>query len=111
MRRRTKGLLGLVAVLVVAGMAGSLMWTLEHSLAWQYERIQLGMTHDEVVSLLGPPSESVVSFKLNVDFWMRDDAVARVVFDTKGRVIDKTMKTAHSGWLANLQRLLKRLGW
>jgi hypothetical protein len=111
MRRRTKGLLGIAAVLVVAGAAGSLLWTLEHSLAWQYERVQVGMTHDEVVGLLGPPSESVVSFKLNVNFWMREDAVARVVFDTKGRVIDKTMKTARLGWLARLRDLWKRLGW
>jgi hypothetical protein len=111
MKRRTKWVLWLAAVLVVAGVAGSLLWTLEHSLAWQYEQVQIGMTHDEVVGLLGPPSESIVSFKLNVDFWMREDTVARVVFDTKGRVIDKTLKTARLRWLARLRDLWKRLGW
>jgi hypothetical protein len=122
MRRRTKWLLGLAAVLVVTGMVGSSLWNLEHSPAWRYERIQPGMTYQEVVDILGLPTMIIGRTKTQISYWMESDVTVWVQFDrvedkvlenlvlnaAEDKVLEKGMEIKSSGWLSRLRELWER---
>jgi hypothetical protein len=63
MRRRTKGILGLWAALLGLAMVGSYVWMPESSFRRAYGRIEVRMTRDEVIEIMGPRGSETYVFR------------------------------------------------
>lgn len=59
------------------------------------ERIKIGMSYDNVVAMLGPPtskSQSGGKLDASVYFWNASDGPIYLMFDSKGHVLNKTSR-------------------
>jgi hypothetical protein len=113
MTRPAKALLGLCGALVLLGVLCAYLWTSTSSLQLGYERIQKGMTVDEVVGLMGPqdyreswrPSGTQTA-EVWLYVWDQGDREALVlVSPSNGKVIHKTL-VEKPGWFQRLQNWL-----
>ena len=119
MRKRVCLLIGVLALLIIAGIL--FFWPRNRITQANLERIREGMTKEEVIAILGPPGnyETVtrewagaraVRFPGKQENWYTDDLGVFVSFDNNGKVLEKASVPYITTHLSFFERIRRWLG-